>query len=61
MMAYLTQLEVHEACTTGDFDSLEEYINTGKYDLDCKDPDWEDRAPIHWACSKGKQSVSGLF
>ena len=47
-------LEVHEAASSGDRDSLEDYVTSGKYDLNMKDPDWKNRTPLHWACSKGK-------
>ena len=46
-------LEMHEACTVGDLDSLEEYLRSGKYDVNMKDPEWQNRTPLHWACAKG--------
>ncbi|ELU18823.1 hypothetical protein CAPTEDRAFT_133071 [Capitella teleta] len=49
-------LEVHEACTTGDLDALEEYLRTGKFDVNMKDPDWQNRTPIHWAAARGHVS-----
>lgn len=53
--------EVHEACSMGDVDALEEYINSGKYDVNMKDPEWQDRTPLHWACAKGTDIQTRLF
>ena len=49
-------LELHEACSIGDRDSLEDYLSTGKYDPDMKDPEWKNRTPLHWACAKGNNT-----
>ena len=47
--------DLHEVCATGDSDLLEEMLLSGKYEfVDFKDPDWGDRAPLHWCCMKGK-------
>ena len=47
--------ELHEVCANGDVDLLEEMLKSGKYDhINYKDPDWEDRSPLHWCCIKGK-------
>ena len=46
-------LEMHEAACMGDYDSLEDLINSGKYDVNQKDPDWKNKTPLHWACTKG--------
>ena len=56
MAGHVTGLELHEACTLGDYDALEEYMKSGKYEnyINMKDPEWQNRTPIHWACSKGK-------
>ncbi|XP_076441367.1 ankyrin repeat domain-containing protein 66-like [Babylonia areolata] len=48
-----TGLEIHDAASTGDYDSLEELIKTGKYDLNLKDVDSGNRTALHWACQKG--------
>ncbi|KAK2154990.1 hypothetical protein LSH36_251g00009 [Paralvinella palmiformis] len=55
MAGHVTGLELHEACTLGDYDALEEYMKSGKYEnyINMKDPEWQNRTPIHWACSKG--------
>lgn len=58
-VAMATGLEVHEACTMGDFDSLEEYLRSGKYDVNMKDPEWQNRSPLHWACAKGGYNIDG--
>lgn len=50
-------LELHEAASTGDYDVLEEYLKTGKFDVNLKDADWGDRTPLHWACAKGEHFV----
>ncbi|RUS75140.1 hypothetical protein EGW08_017103, partial [Elysia chlorotica] len=49
----LLGLEVHEAASTGDYDSLEEYLSTGKYDLNLGDEDWGNKTALHWACQRG--------
>ncbi|XP_074640786.1 ankyrin repeat domain-containing protein 66-like [Tubulanus polymorphus] len=49
----LAGLVLHEAATLGDYDSLEEYLSSGKYDVNLKDAEWGFRTPLHWACTKG--------
>ncbi len=46
-------LELHEACSVGDYDTLEDYLKSGKYDVNLKDPEWRDKTPLHWAAGKG--------
>lgn len=46
-------LEIHDAASTGDFDSLEEYLRSGKFDVNLKDAEWGNRTALHWACAKG--------
>lgn len=48
-----TGLEIHEAAATGDLDSLEEYLRSGKFDANLKDEEWGDRTALHWACARG--------
>lgn len=49
----MTELVLHESCAIGDYESLEEYLKTGKYDPNCKDDEWGGKAPLHWACIRG--------
>ncbi|KAK3612665.1 hypothetical protein CHS0354_042192 [Potamilus streckersoni] len=46
-------LEIHEAASTGDYDSLEEYLRSGKFDVNLKDDEWGKRTALHWAAAKG--------
>ncbi|KAL4237161.1 Ankyrin repeats (3 copies) [Mactra antiquata] len=46
-------LEIHDAASTGDYDTLEEYLKSGKLDVNLKDVEWGSRTALHWACSKG--------
>ncbi|KAH3696850.1 ankyrin repeat domain-containing protein 66-like [Dreissena polymorpha] len=46
-------LEIHDAASTGDFDSLEEYLKSGKFDVNMRDEEWGSRTALHWACAKG--------
>lgn len=45
--------EMHEACTLGDFDTLEDLVLSKRFDINLKDPEWQDKTPLHWACTKG--------
>ena len=49
----MTELVLHEACAIGDYEALEEYLKTGKYDPNCRDDEWGGKAPLHWACIRG--------
>ncbi|XP_052774622.1 ankyrin repeat domain-containing protein 66-like isoform X2 [Mya arenaria] len=46
-------LEIHDAASTGDLDSLEEYLRSGKFDVNLRDEEWSNRTALHWACAKG--------
>ena len=46
-------LELHEAASMGDFETMEELLASGKYDVNQKDPEWGNRTPLHWAATKG--------
>ncbi|KAK3098515.1 hypothetical protein FSP39_020248 [Pinctada imbricata] len=46
-------LELHEAAAMGDTDSMEEYLNSKKIDVNLRDPDFNDRTALHWASAKG--------
>jgi ankyrin repeat protein len=54
----MSGLEIHEAASTGDFDSLEEYLRSGKFDVNLPDVEWGNRTALHWACAKGKFDVN---
>ncbi|KAK7502249.1 hypothetical protein BaRGS_00006613 [Batillaria attramentaria] len=46
-------LELHDAASTGDYDTMEEFIKAGKCDVNLKDIDSSNRTALHWACQKG--------
>nr|CAB3221811.1 ankyrin repeat domain-containing protein 66-like [Phallusia mammillata] len=51
--------ELLEVCAAGDSDLLEEKLATGRLDvINYKDPDWNERAPLHWCCIKGKSDMT---
>ena len=50
-------LELHDAASTGDYDALEEFVKTGKYDVNLKDIDASNRTALHWACQKGDYTL----
>lgn len=50
-------LEIHDAASTGDYDSLEEYLKSGKFDVNLKDEEWNNRTALHWACAKGTHTI----
>ncbi|GFO05109.1 ankyrin repeat domain-containing protein 66 [Plakobranchus ocellatus] len=52
-MASILGLEVHEAASTGDYDTLEEFVKSGKYDINLGDDDWGNKTALHWSCQKG--------
>lgn len=45
--------EVHEAAAAGDSALIETLLDTGKYDVNGPDPEWNNRTPLHWAAIKG--------
>jgi hypothetical protein len=47
-------LELHEAASVGDQDSLEQYMRSGKYDVNLRDVEWGSRTALHWASTKGR-------
>lgn len=59
----LKHSELHEICAGGDEDLLQEILSFGRHDfIDYKDPDWGERAPIHWCCIKGRsQPLYSLY
>lgn len=54
-------LEIHDAASTGDYDALEDYLRTGKFDVNLKDIDASNRTALHWACQKGFVEVIRLL
>lgn len=46
-------LELHEAASVGDYDTLEELVFSKKIDINLRDPEWQDRTALHWASAKG--------
>ena len=53
-------LELHDAASTGDYDALEEFVKTGKYDVNLKDIDASNRTALHWACQKGDYTLQTI-
>ena len=47
-------LELHEASSMGDYDALEDYLKSGKYDVNLQDPAWKNKTPLHWAAGRGQ-------
>ena len=47
-------LELHEASSVGDYDTLEDYLKSGKYDVNLQDPEWKNKTPLHWAAARGR-------
>ncbi|XP_013379749.1 ankyrin repeat domain-containing protein 66 [Lingula anatina] len=54
-------LELHEAVAAGDYDAVEELLNSGKVDVNLKDVEWKFKTPLHWACSKGSADIIRLL
>ena len=46
-------LEMHEAASMGDHETLEDLVTSGRFDVNMKDPEWQDKTPLHWACARG--------
>ncbi|XP_067928110.1 ankyrin repeat domain-containing protein 66-like [Watersipora subatra] len=57
----MTELVLHESCAIGDYESLEEYLKTCKYDPNCRDEEWGGKAPLHWACIRGSIECTRLL
>ena len=51
-------LELHEASSVGDYDTLEDYLKSGKYDVNLQDPEWKNKTPLHWAAARGRIFLS---
>ena len=47
------ELQLHEAASLGDNDALTFLLKSGKFDVNQKDPEWQNRTALHWACAKG--------
>ena len=60
-MASILGLEVHEAASTGDYDALEEFVSSGKYDLNLADEDWGNKTALHWACQRGRLLLCRVY
>lgn len=57
----LSMSELHEAASTGDLNSLEDYLNKG-LDPNEPDPEWGGRTPLHIAAAAGhKRCVNALL
>ncbi|OAF70191.1 hypothetical protein A3Q56_02053 [Intoshia linei] len=54
-------LELHEACTIGDYESLKDYLKNSNFDINGRDPDFSNRTPLHWACSRGYVDCAKLL
>ncbi|KAL8562306.1 hypothetical protein ACOMHN_037262 [Nucella lapillus] len=54
-------LELHDAASTGDYDAMEEYVKSGKYDVNLKDLDMGNRTALHWASQKGFSEIIRLL
>lgn len=52
--------ELHEAVAVGDYDWVKKILKAGRCDPNQKDPDWNDRTPLHWAALKGKGTPSSV-
>lgn len=48
--------ELHEVCAAANHEALSDMMIAGKHDnnIDYKDPDWDERAPLHWCAIRGK-------
>nr|XP_006120743.1 ankyrin repeat domain-containing protein 66 [Pelodiscus sinensis] len=53
--------ELHEAVALGDYDLANELLKRGLCDVNCKDTDWNDRTPLHWAAAKGQSEMVKLL
>jgi len=50
----MTELVLHEAASTGDYQDLQTMLMLGHIDPNYMDEDFGDRTALHWASSKGK-------
>ncbi|KAM8809568.1 ankyrin repeat domain-containing protein 66 [Eudromia elegans] len=53
--------ELHEAVALGDYDLVEKILKKGHCDPNCKDVDWNDRTPLHWAAAIGQSELVRLL
>ncbi|XP_060545373.1 ankyrin repeat domain-containing protein 66 [Pantherophis guttatus] len=53
--------ELHEAVALGKYDLAEEILQRELADPNCKDADWSDRTPLHWAAAKGHSKIVKLL
>ncbi|XP_062974587.1 ankyrin repeat domain-containing protein 66 [Elgaria multicarinata webbii] len=53
--------ELHEAVALGDYDIVDNILKRGLCDPNCKDMDWGDRTPLHWAAAKGHSKTVKLL
>ncbi|XP_044301078.1 ankyrin repeat domain-containing protein 66 [Varanus komodoensis] len=54
-------MELHEAAALGDYRIVEDILKRGLCDPNCKDVDWGDRTPLHWAAAKGHSKTVKLL
>eukprot|EP00062_Callorhinchus_milii_P012098 gi/632958762/ref/XP_007895229.1/ PREDICTED: ankyrin repeat domain-containing protein 66 isoform X1 [Callorhinchus milii] len=53
--------ELHEAAASADSEEVEEILKKRSCDPNLKDPDWNDRTPLHWAAIKGQGEMVRLL
>ncbi|XP_026580621.1 ankyrin repeat domain-containing protein 66-like [Pseudonaja textilis] len=53
--------ELHEAVALGNYDLAEEILQRELADPNCKDADWSDRTPLHWAAANGHTKIVKLL
>ena len=49
----MTELVLHEAASTGNYQDLQTMLMLGHIDPNYMDEDFGDRTALHWATSKG--------
>jgi len=51
--------ELHEVCAAANHEALNDMMIAGKHDnnIDYKDPDWDERAPLHWCAIRGRSDM----
>ncbi|XP_013012086.1 ankyrin repeat domain-containing protein 66 [Cavia porcellus] len=58
-MSDMTRL--HQAVAVGDYGAVKWILKKGLCDPNHKDPDWNDRTPLHWAAIRGHMEVLHLL
>ncbi|XP_066493952.1 ankyrin repeat domain-containing protein 66 [Tiliqua scincoides] len=53
--------ELHAVAALGNCDLVKEILKNGLCDPNCKDMDWNDRTPLHWAAAKGQSEIVKLL